>query len=176
MGYRLSKEEYSHFVLWPLYTYRRDVVRHKELEYHREVRTFLLFTKFERVRDRQGALKYQFSRVWPLGEQMKRDDGFEVFFFPAILPFHSEGIDRTIAPLLRLYEYIQDPKGFTRSRALWGFYRHDHTAEEDVVDLAFIFTFHRKKGGWRFTFLKGLFGIGQENGDFKLKLFFLNLF
>ncbi len=174
IGYRKTAEGYKHFVFWPLYTYQRDVLKHKEREYHREVRTFLLFTKFERVRNREGELTYQFSRVWPLGEQVKRKDGFEVFFFPAILPFHSPGVDRTIAPLLRLYEYVQDPQGFTRSKALWGFYRHDHTDDEDMVDLAFILSIHRKKTGWRLTFLKGLFGIGKENGKFKLKLFFLS--
>ena len=173
IGYRKAPQEYRHFVFWPLYTYRRDVIRHKDRALHREERTFLLFTRFERVRDEEGRLTYQFSRVWPLGEQIKKDDGSEVFFFPALVPFHSEGIDRTIAPLLRLYEYVEDPQGFTRSRALWGFYRHDHTDEEDIVDLAFILRFHRKKSGWRLSFLKGLFGIGRENGDLKLKLLFI---
>jgi len=175
LGYRKTKDEYSHFVFWPLYTYRYDVVRHKERELHRETRTFLLLTKFEKVKDEKGRLKYQFSRVWPLGEQIKRDDGFEIFFFPALLPFHSEGIDRTIAPLLRLYEYVQDPNGFTRSKALWGLYRHDHTDEEDIVELAFLLSFHRKPKGWRFRILKGLFGIGSENGDFELRLLFIRL-
>ncbi len=176
LGYKKTEEEYSHFVLWPLYTYRFDVIRHRQREYRRETRTFLLFTRFERVRDEKGRLKYQFSRVWPLGEQIKRDDGFEIFFFPAILPFHSEGIDRTIAPLLRLYEYLEDPNGFTRSKALWGLYRHDHTNEEDIVELAFFLSFHRKPKGWHFTLLKGIFGIGQEDGDFELQLFFVRLF
>lgn len=175
LGYRKTEEEYSHFVLWPLYTYRFDVVRHRELEWRRETRTFLLFTRFERVRDKRGHLKYQFSRVWPLGEQIKRDDGFELFFFPAILPFHSEGVDRTIAPLLRLYEYLQDPNGFTRSKALWGFYRHDHTDEEDIVELAFLLSFHRKPEGWRFSFLKGLLGFGREEGHLKLQVLFIPL-
>jgi len=167
-----------HFFLWPLYFYERCEIPNKKPEEALKIenRRFLLFTKFERVKDKQGHLKYQYSRVWPLGVQIKRDNGFELFYFPALLPFEDEGMNRNYGAFLRLYEYVQDPEGFTRSKALWGFYRHDKAPQEEVIDLAFLFTYHRKKEAKEFTFLKGLIGIGNKKNDYRLKLFYLKIF
>ncbi|NPB09583.1 MAG: hypothetical protein GXO17_04445 [Thermodesulfobacteria bacterium] len=175
IGYERRENTYSHFFLWPLYKYQREEVRYKGRVYRREVRRFYLLTKFEKVWDETGKLQYEAHRVWPLGEKIKRADGFEVFYFPAIIPFHSEGIDRNYAPFLRLYEYIQDPNGFTRSKWFWGLYRHDHSDEEDFVDFAFLLQIHRKKENWQVNLLHGLLGCGKDEKGFFLKLFFLKL-
>ncbi len=175
IGYEKRKNTYSHFFLWPLYKYQVEEVRHKGRLFRREIRRFYLLTKFEKVWDEKGNLKYEAHRVWPLGEKIKRADGFEVFYFPALIPFHSEGIDRNYAPLLRLYEYIQDPNGFTRSKWFWGLYRHDHTDEEDFVDLGFILQIHRKKEKWEISLLRGLLGWGKDEKGYFFKFFFLKL-
>ncbi len=175
IGYERRKNTYSHFFLWPLYKYQLEEVKHNGRLFRREVRRFYLLTKFEKVWDENGKLTYEAHRVWPLGEKIRRADGFECFFFPALIPFHSEGIDRNYAPLLRLYEYIQDPRGFSRSRWFWGLYRHDHTDEEDFVDIGFLLQIHRKKENWQINFLRGLLGCGKDEKGFFLKVFYLKL-
>ena len=176
IGYKQEKDRYSHFFLWPLYKYERHVVRHKGKVFRKESRRFYLLSKLERAWDEEGKVKYEFARIWPLGEQYKRDDGFEYFYFPALIPFHSEGIDRNYAPLLRLYEYIRDPNGFTHSKWFWGLYRHDQNHEEEFVDLAFLFNYHRHKEDWEMKFLFGLLGFSKKEGRLHFKFLFLNLF
>ncbi len=176
IGYKREKRSYSYFFLWPLYKYERVEIPHKNKLLIKETRRFYLLSKIERVWDEKGKTKYEFTRWWPLGEKMKRDDGFEYFYFPALIPFHSEGVDRNYAPLLRLYEYVKDPRGFSRSKWFWGLYRHDQTPEESFVDVAFIINYHRFKEGWEFNLFKGLLGVSHQKDGLHFKFFFLRLF
>ncbi len=167
-----------HFFLWPLYSYEYCFSPDPDPKQQRitENRKFFLLSKVERVRNGQGKELYLYARWWPLGAQIKRADGSEIFYFPALLPFEDEGLNRNYAPFLRLYEYVHDPRGFTRSKALWGLYRHDVTPTESFVDLAFIINYHRRGKAWELSLLKGLFALGNKANAYRLKLFFLKIF
>jgi len=169
---------YWRFILWPLYDSEQCLINDpdKKEELHLENRRFLLFSKVEKVKDSTGRVRSLFARIWPLALKIKKEDGFELFYFPALFPIEDEGFNRNYGAFLRLYEYVRDPRGFFRSRALWGLYRHDTGPEESFIDLAFVLNYRRHKEAWELTILKGLLGVGNAQNSYRLKLFFLKIF
>ncbi|AEH45045.1 hypothetical protein Thein_1177 [Thermodesulfatator indicus DSM 15286] len=176
VGYRAREDSKRRFFLWPFFIFYEDVLGYspKKIYYHGS--RILLFSRFVKITDKKGHSLYEFGRLWPIAEAERRQDGSKVFFFPAIIPFHNRGIDLTIAPLLRLYENIHFPDGTVRSKALWGFYRHDTIGKEKIWELAFLVSYKHKPDAFELKFLNGLLGIGKENKDWHLRLFFLKLF
>ncbi len=176
LGHRKIEDSDYHFFLWPFFLFYRDILCLCPKKIYQNESRVLLFSRFTRIKDENGKIYYEFGRLWPLAEHMRREDGSKVFFIPAIIPFHHEGIDRTIAPLLKLYEYIRFPDGTTRSKALWGFYRHDCTKDKKILELAFLLSYETRKDGFNFQLLNGLFGFGKRHNDWHLKLLFLSIF
>ncbi len=167
-----------YFFLWPLYSYERCFSPDPDSAQRRIIvnRKFLLVSKVEKIFDGKGREIYLYARWWPLGVQIKKADGSEIFYFPALIPFEDEGFNRNYGPLLRLYEYVRDKRGYSHSKALWGLYRHDTAPGESFVDLSFLLTYHRRGKAWEFNILKGVLGIGNSYNRYRLKLFFLKIF
>ncbi len=166
------------FYFWPLYISDKCIIFDRQglpLKFTSRHRV-LVFSKYETIKDNKNRIKYQYLKIWPIMANIQKADGFKLFYFPALLPFDDEGLFRNYGPFLRIYEHIQDNKGFSSTKALWGLYRHDKCQNEEILDISFIFTYHRKKEAIEVSFLKGLFAIGNSKNNYRLRLFYLKIF
>jgi len=134
-------------VMWPVYKRTEWAVGPQENSEQR----ILLFNR--RTMDDRGF----FLNVWPFFEYRSRETN-KRFFFPSLLPFRYEEMDRIIKPLLTLYEYKEN--GSTRlSNFLYGLYTKEETDETWKRRFAFLLEVSKEKDGMGFEVLSGLFGI-----------------
>ncbi len=170
-GSRRSPHYESDFVLWPLL-----MGEHMRQEEGEEVEgRILLLSHFRKVTYR-GREKEFFLRVWPLFVEARNARGESLFYFPALLPFYDEGVERTWGSLLRLFELYHLADGRCYLRVLWGLYRYEADREVRVHELAFLFSYRRTPAGRSLQFLDGLLGFTLSRKGPGIRLFwFLRL-
>ncbi|WP_456434472.1 hypothetical protein [Thermosulfuriphilus sp.] len=167
-----TEESHSHFFLWPLYTYYFA----EDESGGRETRRFLLLSRFHREWDDFGHFQRASNRLWPIFRYERRANGLEYLYFPAIFPFDDEGFERNWGALFRLFEWIRDPQGYSRTKIFWGIIRYDSGPDWSLTELSFLFRLEKHPQGSRFSILSGLFEIGRDQGRLHLKLFYLPVF
>jgi len=165
-GFREAPDHRSNFVLWPLFS-GEELRRGPEEEV---AGRFLLLSSYRRI-VRHGRERERFLRVWPLFVHWRRTvSGESLFYFPALLPFYDEGLERNLGPLLRLFEVYRFADGRRYVRLLWGLYRYETGAGESVQELAFLLSYQRTPRGRALEILDGLFGIYRTDSGTGLRL------
>ncbi|MBA2848392.1 hypothetical protein G4V39_03800 [Thermosulfuriphilus ammonigenes] len=172
IGRTETEESSSYFFLWPLYTYYfvEDETGGKE------IRRFLLFSRFHRQWDDYGHFVRTSNRLWPLFRYERQASGLEYLYFPALFPFDDEGFERNWGPFFRLFEWIKDPRGYSRTKILWGIIRYESGPGWSLSELSFLLRLEKRPQGGGLSLLSGLFEIKKDRGRLHLKLFYLPVF
>ena len=165
-GYRESPDMKSNFVLWPIFQ-GDHLIRGKEEELSGR---FLLLSRYRKIY-RDGEARESFFRLWPLFVHYRNFEGEGFFYFPAILPFYDEGLERNWAPFLKLFEYYRFSDGKRYFKLLWGLYRYEAEPSESVQELAFLLSLRRWPSGFEFSLFQGLIAFGKDREGIRLKLF-----
>jgi len=97
-------------------------------------------------------------------------EGRSLFYFPALLPFYDEGLERNIGPFLRLFEYYRFGPERSYLRVLWGLYRYERERDLRIHELAFLLGVRSGKGTLFVRLLNGLFGVGKLGGRWHLEI------
>ncbi len=167
---RPSSLEY--FVLWPFYSYREDWYNSTkssslEKEYH-----FLLFSKWYNS-FMNGTLVIHEARLWPLFFSYEnKSSQTKISYFPALLPFYDEGVERNYAPLLKLSEcFAKD--NYALTKAIFGFYRQEKFGRREITELAFLLRIVKDETTYYVEILEGLFGFGNIEGKRRIKILYL---
>ena len=168
-GYKEKPDSKSGFFLWPLYTYRKDILEDHEDRTYR----FLLINKYQKKVWERGLKDAKSVRIWPLFYYDRKEDGTTKFAFPELIPVDDEGFERNWAPLFRLYEYNKDAKGNMESKFLWGVYKHKKKGSREFYEVIFLVTYEREGNNVCFSVLKGLYEYRRVDGVNSIKLFYL---
>ncbi len=174
-GYLKQKNTLSVFVLWPLYFYHLDIINFHHTHYKRVEHRFLLLSKISYVKENNISKKE--LRFWPFVYEYQLDSNsthLKYWYFPAILPFHDEGIDLNYAPFLKLMEYYRK-NNYTLFNLLWGLYRYERTGNRRVHELAFLFRMVKDKNTDYVEILDGLLGLGKIDGKTVIKILYIDL-
>lgn len=174
-GYVKKNDSSDYFILWPLYFYKEDYIQQGNLNFTEKEHRFLIFSKYRHTIHNNQLLQKEY-RIWPLvyGYKNQTNSTTTFFYFPAILPFYDEGLDRNYSAFLRLLEYYQHDD-YTFFKLLWGIYRYEKFKHRSVQELAFIFRMVNGPDTNYVEFLEGLFGFGKLDGKPTIKIFFINL-
>ena len=145
-------EFYSGYILFPAYWYTGD---EDENSRHR-LNRYLLFSKDETRFWKKDLQEERRLRVWPFFYYRQEKEGGVFLYWPCIIPFDLEGIERNWSPLLTLYEYRSTPEGDRESKLLWGFYVHRKNPTRSLFELSFLFSYYSAPEVKYFSFVKGL--------------------
>ncbi len=171
-GFRKKPDYESNFVLWPLF--QGEHLRRGDEE---EIAgRFLLLSSYRKI-VRRGEERERFVRAWPLFLYWSRSgSGESLFYFPALLPFYDEGLERNLGPLLRLFEVYRFADERHYVRLLWGLYRYEVEAGIKIHELAFLFSYKHSPTGREVKLLHGLLGLSWSSRGLGLQiLWFLRL-
>ncbi|QJA06655.1 hypothetical protein FVE67_07545 [Thermosulfurimonas marina] len=170
-GWRKSADWERNFVLWPLF-FGEHLSRGPEEEVSGR---FLLLSHYRRV-DYQGKPQEKFLRLWPFFlhyEHLSEDRS--LFYFPALLPFYDEGLERNIGSFLRLFEYYRFGPERSYIKVLWGLYRYEREKESRLHELAFLLGVRMGKETLYLRLLNGLLGLGRCEGHWHFEIFWKDL-
>ena len=158
-----TKDNYSHFIMWPLY--RHETIESTEFRLEKTSMLYFLFSNSEESWP-QTEKKRAKNTFWPLYAWKKNEDGIRTISMPALIEpiLWSEGVERNWAPLWRLFIARWDDKGNSAISVLWNLYWLERRGTESIWELSPLFSYRSTQQGGEFRLLKGLFGYATENG------------
>ncbi|CAG0937464.1 hypothetical protein TFLX_06394 [Thermoflexales bacterium] len=167
-----GKETLKRWYLWPLY-------RHDEITsdtYCRE-RDRVFFFLYSDIRERwpiDGAERRQTS-LWPLFVFNRDARGVKQFSFPAPVEpvFHQEGIERSWAPLWRIYIQRWDESGDSTVSFLWNLYWHERRGDDLAYEFYPLLSYRSEGKRADVSVLKGLIQLRKKEGVKTLSFFWL---
>ncbi|MDW8135788.1 MAG: hypothetical protein RMI74_03210 [Thermodesulfobacterium sp.] len=173
-GYLKREESLERFILWPFYFYNENIFSKGHSSYYEKQHRFLLFSKKYSQYEKETLLQTE-TRLWPFyhsHEELSQD--LYLFYFPALLPFYDEGVERNYAPFLKLIEYYK--KGnYSFLKLLWGLYRYEKEGERRVQELAFLIRLVRDINTNYLEIGEGFLGFGKIEGKPVVKIFFIKI-
>ena len=129
----------------------------------------------------KGAGKLERIKVWPLLEYRKDIDGtvryrgLSPLWFDDYVPY---GIEKAWLPLITLFDYSTGPegkKGFTMLGPMYQYKEDQESLYHRLLFFSYKKVHNAHKDRSRFTVLGGLFEYRNEEGQNKLRLFYLPL-
>ncbi|WP_038057969.1 hypothetical protein [Thermodesulfobacterium hydrogeniphilum] len=168
------KNSSDSFILWPLYFYKTDNIYKGKFHYKKVEHRFLLLSKSTYI-NKNNTIKKEI-RLWPFVYDYQLDSNsihLKYWYFPAILPFYDEGIERNYSAFLKLMEYYKKNK-YSFFKLLWGLYRCEKFGNRETQELAFFLRVIKDKNTNYVEFLEGLLGIGKIEGKSILKILYIN--
>ena len=172
-GYVKKNGSFDYFFIWPLYSYKEDHLTQKKLRFYEREHRFMIFSKYRYTEQTNKLLQKEY-RIWPLVYGYENNHSTQFYYFPAILPFYDEGLERNYSAFLKLWEYYQK-NDYIFFKLLWGLYRYEKFKQRSVQELAFIFRTVSGPDTNYIEILEGLLGLGKIEGKSRVKLFFINL-
>jgi len=172
-GYVKRDGSFDYFFIWPLYFYKEEHITQKKIKFDEKEHRFLIFSKYRYTEKTNNPIQREY-RIWPLGYGYENNHETQFYYFPAILPFRDEGLERNYNAFLKIWEYYQK-KDYIFFKLLWGLYRYEKFKQRSVQELAFIFRTISGPDTSYIEFLEGLLGLGKVEGKSRVKLFFINL-
>ena len=157
------------WLLWPLYRHDRIDTDHFQQDRRRVI--YFLFNDFQE-RWPQADKSRRRTMLWPFFVYRRDERGVSSFSFPAPVEpvLDREGIERSWAPLWRLYQQRWNDTGDSAATLFWNLYWHEARGEELTYEL---FPFLSYQGGGAETDLKLLKGmIRYKSGAHGTKLSF----
>jgi hypothetical protein len=120
--------------LWPVY--RHDRIETESFEQDRRRIVFFLFNDFQERWPKADKSRRR-TMLWPLFVYRRDERGVSSFSFPAPVEpvFDKEGIEKSWAPLWRLYQQRWNDSGDSAVSLLWNLYWHEVRGD----DLAYEF-------------------------------------
>ncbi len=177
-GYVRRSDSFDYFFSWPLYFYKEDKFIQGNLKFNEREHRFLIFSKYKYT-EQKGTFIQKEYLIWPLvyGYEYKNNKTNSIinfYYFPAILPFYDEGMERNYGAFLKLWEYYKK-NDYIFFKLLWGFYRYEKFKQRSVQELSFLFRIVDGPNTKYIEFLEGLLGIGKIQGKTRIKILFINL-
>lgn len=169
-----GRETLKRWYLWPLY--RQDKIASDT--YCRE-RDRVLFFLYSDLRERwpiDGAERRRTS-LWPLFVYNRDTRGVKQFSFPAPVEpvFPQEGIERSWAPLWRVYIQRWSDSGDSAVSFLWNLYWHERRGNDLAYELFPLVSYRSEGGRADVSVMKGLIRLRKNEGVKTLSLFWLPL-
>lgn len=158
--------------LWPFY-------KHEELtsDIFRQETDRVLFFLYRDNREfwpKDGGDRRR-TALWPLYLYSRNPAGVSSFSFPAPVEsiLDKEGIEKSWAPLWRLYQRRWDAEGNSASSLLWNLYWHERRGDELAYELFPLVSYRDTKKGRELKLLKGLVSLKRDGDQEALSLLWL---
>ncbi len=172
-GYLKGKETYDSFVLWPFYFYKEDRYQKGNTTYFEKEHRFLLLSKENQIFENDTFIQREF-RFWPFYYSYENNpQKIKIHYFPALIPFYDEGIERNYGPLLKIFENYQK-EDYQFIRILWGLYRYERKGQREVHELAFLLRTVKDENTQYIEIFEGLLGVGKIDHLPVFKFLFIN--
>ncbi len=159
--------------LWPIY--KIEELQTEQIMRRRDRVLFFLYSDLHEVAYETGREKRRVA-LWPLF-QYERVDGVSHFSTLALLePFFpdNDGIERSWAPLWRIYQQKWDRSGNHVVSLLWNLYWRERRADALAWELFPLIEYRQdNQSGSDVRFLKGLFHYRSDQDGTEIKLFYL---
>ncbi|HEY6838173.1 MAG TPA: hypothetical protein VI389_05455, partial [Geobacteraceae bacterium] len=169
-----GKETEKRWYLWPLY-------RHDTLEstIFRQERDRLLYFFYIDNRESwpEAGQERRRTTLWPLFVYAREVRGVRSFSFPAPVEpiLDKEGIERSWAPLWRLYQQRWNDNGDSAVSFLWNLYWQEVRGESSAFEVFPLVYSSSEKQSSEFSFLKGFVRYRNADGNSKLTFLWLPL-
>jgi len=175
-GFVKKEDSLDSFILWPFYFYKEDHFAKGNSTYFEKEHRFLLLSIENEVFE-NGTQTSRTFRLWPFYYSYENyQKGEKVQYFPALLPFYDEGMERNYGAFLKLFE-IYELKDYQFVKILWGLYRYERIGQREIQELAFLFrrVMDKELKTNYIEFLEGLLGFGTIENKPVFKIFYFNL-
>ncbi len=164
----------KNWYLWPLY--RTDSIHSPAYRQERQRILYFLFND----RLESWAVDDKSRRrttLWPLFVYRRdTEDNMSITMPAPIEPIlDREGIERSWAPLWRIYSQEWNAKGDSSLSILWNLYWHEKSGESLAWEIFPLFRYSEKPGLTELQFLKGLLNYRTSGEGSALSLFWLPL-
>ncbi len=173
-GYVKREDSFESFAFWPFYFYTENNFSKGNRTFSERNYRIFLFSKIYQAYDNESLSKTEI-RLWPLYYSYKEPlQELQVSFFPTILPFYDEGVERNYAPFFKIVEYYK--KGnYIFLKLLWGLYRYEKDGERHIQELAFLIRLVKDVDTKYIEIGEGFLGLGKIEGKPVVKLFFIKI-
>ncbi len=165
------KDSVKYWYLWPLYSHEK--LETESFDQERDRVLYFLYSDNTETWPVDGKSNHKVA-FWPLFMYKKDYKGIKSFSFPApVEPIvDREGIDRSWAPLWRIYvqKWNNDESAVS---FLWNLYWHDYRDGDLAFELFPLVSYRSEKQVRDFRFLKGLIRYQRHNVKKKLSFFWL---
>ena len=167
-----SGETLKRWYLWPLY--RHDEIVSDTYCRERDRVLFFLYSDLHEQWPIDGAERRRIS-LWPVFVFNRDTRGVKQFSFPAPLEpvFSQEGIERSWAPLWRVYIQRWSDSGDSAASFLWNLYWHERRGKDLAYELFPLVSYRSEGERADIAVLKGFIRLRENNGLKTLSLFWL---
>jgi hypothetical protein len=168
----VGKETRKRWIMWPFF-------KHEEMNselFRREKKRILFFLYTD---DRQSWPKAEGEKVrkalWPLFVYNSNPRGIKSVAVPAPVEpiLDKEGIEKSWAPLWRIYQQRWNDRGDSAVSFLWNLYWHEKRGNDLAFELFPFIFFRSEKEITDLRIIKGLVRFRREGGDKALSFFWM---
>jgi len=166
------KEYRKRWIMWPVY-------KHEEItaDNFREERDRLLYFLYSDNREfwpKDGTERRR-TAVWPLFVATRDPRGVKSLSVPAPVEpiLDKEGIEKSWAPLWRLYQQKWDDNGDSAVSVLWNLYWHEVRGEAIAFEFFPLIAGRSGESSADYQFLKGLLRYRKRGGEKSVSFFWL---
>jgi hypothetical protein len=166
------KNSLKRWYLWPFYS-------HQELtsETYRQTRDRFLFFLYSDTTETWSIDDKERRRVtcWPLFTYRSDERGVKTVTFPAPVEpiLNKEGIEKSWAPLWRLYIQRWNDAGDSAVSFLWNLYWHERRKDGLAYEFFPFISYRSEKQLMELALLKGLIKYREHNGENELRFLWL---
>jgi len=164
------KDTSSRWVMWPIYRHR--TIASETFTQDKTSLFYFLFNYAEESWPKLGKSRSK-STFWPLYAWKQDEDGFKTLSMPALLEpiVWNDGVERSWAPLWRLFISKRNEKGDGATSLLWNLYWSEQRGQDNAWELFPLASYSSTSKQTDFRLFKGLFGYSSN--DKKNSLTFL---
>lgn len=166
------KENMKQWYMWPLYSH--EELLSDSFKQKRDRILYFLYSDNEETWAIDGKSRRRVA-LWPLFTYKRDERGIHTFTFPAPLEpiVDREGIDKSWAPLWRVYVHKWNDAEDSAVSILWNLYWHEHRKDDLAFELFPFVAYRSEKLLTDFALFKGLFRYRQNVNDKKVSFFWL---
>lgn len=165
-------EKVKRWYLWPLYKHEEfnSAVFREETD-----RVLYFFYSNRRESWPKDDKEKRRTALWPLFVYSRDTRGVNSFSFPAPVEpvLNKDGIERSWAPLWRLYQQKWNDSGDSAASFLWNLYWHEVRGKDVSFEFFPLLSYRSEKRAADFKVLKGLFRYRSSYGEKSLTLLWL---
>lgn len=168
------KDSTSRWILWPLY--RNQTIESTTFHQDKHSLLYFLFSHSEESWPQFGKDRAS-STFWPLYAWKRDEDGVRTLSMPAPVEpvIWTDGVERNLAPLWRIFITKWDDKGDGVTSILWNLYWSEKRGTQTAWELSPLISYSATDNSTDFKLLKGAFGYSSKQGRSSLSLLWMPL-
>ncbi len=165
-------DDEKRWYLWPLYKEETSVA--PSFRQEKERLLYFLYSNNRESWPADGASRQRVA-FWPLFVYNRTTDGVKSFGFPALLEpiLDREGIERSWAPLWRIYQQRWNDGGDSTASFAWNLYWHEARKDALAYELFPLLRYRSTTETSDLQLLKGLFRYTTDRERKSVRLFWL---